>query len=95
MNASEHRAAVVVEPSFGDRLGELARRMHVWLVSTPENEGLALRVNEAVANENEDSDLFESGVTVFDTECVAPEDQVLQGVFRRAEVREISCSLAR
>jgi hypothetical protein len=35
---TEHRVAVVVDPTFGERVIELAHECHVWLVRSPVND---------------------------------------------------------
>ncbi len=59
--------AVVLDPHFGDRLVELARRSHVWVCRSPEN----LAAVDAVWKEPE---LYETGrgATIF-SKCEEPE----------------------
>jgi hypothetical protein len=52
--------AVVVDPHFGERLTELAQRMHVWVVDTPANRPVAERIWSTVSEPS-----AERGVTVF------------------------------
>jgi hypothetical protein len=37
----KHEVAVVVDPTFGERLWDLARTSHVWIVRSPDNEEAA------------------------------------------------------
>jgi hypothetical protein len=64
--SGDYRVGLVVDPSFGVRLEELARRMHVWVVRSPDNEPVVRRIWDALQGENS----LESGATLFgsDTE---------------------------
>ena len=43
MNRMTHVVAIVVDPQFGDRLGELLNRMPVWIADTHTNRAAAAR----------------------------------------------------
>ncbi len=57
---SAYRVAVVVDPDFGERLKELAERMHVWVVDTPANRAVVQRIRSTMLGPS-----IERGVTVF------------------------------
>jgi hypothetical protein len=38
--------AVVLDPAFGDNLGALARRMHVWIMDSPTNVNAATQLRD-------------------------------------------------
>ena len=57
-----YSVAIVVERDFGDQLVELAKRLHVWVCSTPENRSHAERVRGVeLAGPS-----IERGVTTFE-----------------------------
>ncbi len=41
---TRHRVAIVVDTAFGERVLDLAARLHVWIVDTPANRAVAARV---------------------------------------------------
>jgi len=58
----EYRIAVVLDETFGDRLLELSRTMHVWACASEPNRRGAERI---WAEETSDKPWLESGVTTF------------------------------
>jgi hypothetical protein len=60
MNPVEHRVAIVLDPSYGERMVELARECHVWVVESPLTEPVA----RALWTEDPEYSL-EKGVTTF------------------------------
>lgn len=69
--ASQHSVAIVVDRAFGANLDDLAERMHVWIVDTPENGSAATRVWVR----SDDQYSFESGVTTFKADLNASPEQ--------------------
>ena len=64
---SGHRIAVVFDGSFGDRLQSLARKLHVWIMKSPENEAAVQKYAATVAQTPDEDPLGrDSGVTIFD-----------------------------
>jgi hypothetical protein len=69
MSTGQHSVAIVVDRAFGDRLIELAGRLHVWIVDSPVNRPVQKRVWEASPHY-----VLETGATiVFDDGMQAPD----------------------
>jgi hypothetical protein len=60
MNADAYKVALVVDKDFGEKLLELASRLHVWVCSTPQNRKLA-----AVFWAEQAAHSLECGLTTF------------------------------
>ena len=61
MTSGVHRVGLVVDPSFGAQVEELARRMHVWVVRSPDNERAVQRLWTA----GDADHLAQAGATLF------------------------------
>jgi hypothetical protein len=57
---AEHRVAIVVDPSYAERIVGLARECHVWLVRSALNDPAV-----AALREDDSGFSFDSGVTTF------------------------------
>jgi hypothetical protein len=68
-----YAVAVVVDPAFGGRLSDLASRMHVWCIDTPDNRAAA----EIVWHQNEQAQSIERGVTIFSADLTDPPDEIV------------------
>jgi len=68
-----YAVAVVVDTGFGDKLSNLASRIHVWCVDTPENRAAA----EIIWQQNAHPYSIERGVTIFSTDLNASPDQIV------------------
>lgn len=68
MERAGHRVAIVLDPNYAERIGELARKSHVWVVTSASNDPVvtALWNDPAYA-------LRESDVTTFDSLETTPE----------------------
>jgi hypothetical protein len=62
------RVAIVVDPDFGRALADLARRVHVWIVDTPENRRV---VEQLWAQASEDPN---EGITTFKVDFAVARD---------------------
>ena len=81
MSSSEYRVAIVVDPSFGERLAPLAERMHVWAVDTPPNRSVAERIWAAL-----DTPSIERGVTTFRVDPSESPDIWAAGILPNVEL---------
>jgi hypothetical protein len=68
-----HEVAVVVDPAFGERVSQLAARVHVWIIDTPENKAAA----EALWRECSGPHSIERGATTFSASRTDPPDEVV------------------
>jgi hypothetical protein len=59
----EHRVAIVLDPFYGERAIQLARRRHVWLVRSDANEAVVARLRQDTHGYT-----LDGGVTIFDGE---------------------------
>ena len=72
-NERTHGVAIVVDEDFGDRLGALASRLHVWLIDTPVNRAAASALWQSGAQ----GQSLETGVTTFRAEHLSAPDQIV------------------
>ena len=73
MGAQPHRVALVVDPDFGERLTDLAKRVHVWACESRQN----AKVARQLWRENPEHSL-ESGVTTFQVKASdSPQDMCI------------------
>ncbi len=63
MEQTEHRVAIVVDPSYAERIVSLARECHVWLVRSALNDPVV-----AALRQDHSGFSFDSGVTTFNGE---------------------------
>jgi hypothetical protein len=74
MSVSRHKVGLVVDREFGDRMVDLARSFHLWVVESPTNSGVVRRIWNAEARSHDD-DALGSGVTSFEaSESESPEE---------------------
>ena len=73
MGERPHAVALVVDPEFGERLADLSRRIHVWVLGTPTNR----RVAERVWREARGVHSLESGITIFKDSVDAAADEIV------------------
>jgi len=73
VDAQPYAVAVVVDTRFGDKLSDLASRIHVWCVDTPENRAAA----EIIWQQNAHPYSIERGVTNFSADLNASPDQIV------------------
>ena len=59
---TEHRVAIVLDPNYGERIIELARECHVWLVSSASNYAAAQALWQS---DPDNSFSLDEGVTTF------------------------------
>jgi hypothetical protein len=71
--SAAHNVAVVVDPAFGNRLLELAGRVHVWLIDTPANRAAA----NVVTGSEDGVNSAEHGVTTFSASATEPPDAIV------------------
>jgi hypothetical protein len=64
MNPVPHKVGIVVDPTFGLRLGDLARRFHVWVVDAGDNAPVIRQLWNG-ERANTPGDPLGSGVTAF------------------------------
>ena len=57
---TEHRVAIVLDPNYGERIIELARECHVWLVSSASNDAAV-----ATLHQSDPAYSLGEGVTTF------------------------------
>jgi hypothetical protein len=60
VESTEHRVAIVLDPDYGDRIMELARECHVWLIRSASNDAVV-----AALRQDGQPYSFDSGVTAF------------------------------
>jgi hypothetical protein len=60
MMAQPHQVAIIFEAEYGDKVADLAERMHVWVVDTPPNRSAAERLWQSNPEPRMDA-----GVTTF------------------------------
>ena len=65
--------ALVVDPAFGARLEDLARRMHVWVLRSADNERAARRLRR-----DDSPHSLESGLTLFGSPGDTAEDACVE-----------------
>jgi hypothetical protein len=75
--SSPHHVSIVTDRSFAERLPALARRLHVWLCRTPDNERAAKEIWAAIAP---GAFSLDSGVTLFDVGADQSPAQMLLGI---------------
>ena len=68
MEQAEHRVAIVLDPNYADRIVELARECHVWLVESDSNDSVV-----AVLWRDGPAYSLEEGVTTFSPVGDSPE----------------------
>lgn len=59
-----YTVALVVDPAFGERLKDVASRVHTWVVGTPANQAIARDVWSSAPKPSRPS--IETGITTFD-----------------------------
>lgn len=64
--------AVVADPRLASRVEDLANKVHVWAVRSPDTEAIALRLWDE--EHTQDADPLASGVTLFNGGSSGPED---------------------
>ena len=64
MNRTSHKVGLVVDRSFGERIVELARSFHVWVVESPANVPFVRRFWESQLADS-GPDPLASGITSF------------------------------
>ena len=74
MGEKRHAVALVVDPEFGERLTDLSRRIHVWVLGTPTNR----RVAERVWREARGVHSLESGITTFEESPDAAAEEIVR-----------------
>jgi len=74
MGERPHAVALVVDPEFGERLADLSRRIHVWVLGTPTNR----RVAERVWREARGVHSLESGITTFEESPDAAAEEIVR-----------------
>jgi hypothetical protein len=72
--SNEHVVAVVVDPTFGERLWNLARTSHVWIVKSPDNEEAAQALWRG---EHDDPAAPRKDVTLFNATGESPDSDFL------------------
>jgi len=65
--------AVVADPRLASRVEDLANKVHVWAVRSPDTEAIALR-HGTKNTRTQDADPLASGVTLFNGGSSGPED---------------------
>ena len=70
---SAYVVAVVVDPTFADRLSALAARVHVWIIDTPTNRAAA----EVVWRDGGGASSIERGATTFKADQREPADEIV------------------
>jgi hypothetical protein len=75
MAEKPHAVALVLDPEFGERLVDLSRRIHVWVVDTTTNRRVAARVWREAAGVHS----FESGITTFKERAGASAAEIVRG----------------
>jgi hypothetical protein len=81
MTDHPHRVAIVVDPTFGERLTELSRTAHVWACDTPENRRIARRLWAGRKVKD-----LESGITLFKFAPHDSADEVCRGILETVEL---------
>jgi hypothetical protein len=74
--------AIVVERDFGDELVELAKRLHVWVCSTPENRPHVERARGAQPARPS----IEHGVTTFNVSDTDSPEEMLVGILDTVDI---------
>ncbi len=69
----EHRVAIVVDRTFGQKLAELAETMHVWICDSPANSAACEFVWRSVSGDHK----LDEGATRFNCLPDTPVDDVL------------------
>jgi hypothetical protein len=80
VSGQQHRVAIVVDRSFGERIADLARTSHVWAVESPENTPAIREVwDREAADPDPGADPLGPGVTSFAAdEAESPEETCLR-----------------
>jgi hypothetical protein len=70
MNTRPNRVAVVLDPDYGDRLMELARRAHVWAIDSVKNQLAINHFAEDLKNRNATKEEKELSLTIAHLNCL-------------------------
>ena len=77
-----HGVAIVVDPTFGDKLVGLAARLHVWITDTAENKAAA----HVVWRESGGVHSLERGVTTFSVGPTDRPDEIVASVLETIDL---------
>lgn len=78
MASPPYRVGLIVDRNFGDRISDLARAFHVWVIASPRNSPV-IRAFWNGQSRGHDEDLLASGITSFDaTDQESPEDSCVR-----------------
>src|SRR5439155_16767933 len=77
-----HGVAIVVDPTFGDKLVGLAARLHVWITDTAENKAAA----HVVRRESGGVHSLERGVTTFSVGPTDRPDEIVASVLETIDL---------
>jgi len=72
MSPEHYTVALVVDRTFGSRLLGLVRRLHVWIVASPENRVAVKKVWDDVVPRHS----LDEGATIFDDDGTRAPDEV-------------------
>jgi hypothetical protein len=72
MSEEHYTVGLVVDRTFGEQLFGLVRRLHVWIVESPENRSAVKKVWADVVPRHS----LDEGVTIFDDDGTRPPDEV-------------------
>ena len=80
-NKRVHEVALVVDPAFGDKLVDLADRLHVWVIDTPAN-----RTAAELARKGSREHSLERGITTFRADAARPPEEIVVASFSDIEL---------
>jgi hypothetical protein len=77
MSISPYAVALVLDPEFGEKIVDLASRIHVWVVASPTNCSIAKALwgNQPIRTPS-----IETGITTFDVDLNATPEQWCKGI---------------
>lgn len=77
-----HGVAVVVDPAYGDKLLDLAARLHVWIIDTPVNKAAA----QVLWSQDGRIHSLDSGVTTFSAFVVRRPDEIVASMLETIDL---------
>jgi hypothetical protein len=77
-----HEVAVVVDPAYGDKLLELAARLHVWIIDTPANKAAA----QVLWSQDGHVHSLDNGVTTFSAFRVDRPDEIVASMLETIDL---------